>query len=297
MRAQMRLRAVGLVALSALAADALALAGNCTPALPALGCFDDSKGPHAVSVEQGEVGSVAECSFACGAAGLRLAGLTGNAGPPAVAYCYCGSAVDPSAVRAPDTDCDLPCPGGGAGSCGANYRMAVYNSTCTGPMPPPPGPGLNGTACSQPESAAWAFCNRSLTVEERVADLVSRLTLYEIGPQLTARHSPAIPRLGIPSYYWGLNFVHGITNPVDDGVLCVGERCATIFPAGAAQGASFNETAWRTMGVIGSIEMRALNNVQWGPAARPGVGMDALVSWGPTINLQRDPRWGRNQET
>ena len=164
-------------------------------------------------------------------------------------------------------------------------------------MPPPPGPGLNGTACSQPESAAWAFCNRSLTVEERVADLVARLSLYEIGPQLTARHSPAIPRLGLPAYYWGLNMVHGVTNPVDNGDLCVAERCVTIFPAGAAQGASFNATAWREMGRVAATEMRALNNIQWGPAARPGVGMDALVSWGPTINLQRDPRWGRNQET
>ena len=188
-------------------AAASRLAGNCTPVLPSLGCFDDTKGPHAVSASFGTVSSVAQCSFACGLAGFRLAGLTGNAGPPAVAYCYCGASVDPAAAPAPATDCSLPCPGGGGGggggSCGGDYRMAVYNSTCTGPMPPPPGPGLNGTACSQPESRAWPFCDKSLTVEERVADLVARLTLYEIGPQLTARHSPAIPRLGIPAYYWG----------------------------------------------------------------------------------------------
>ena len=276
---------------------AAAIAGNCTPVLPPLACFDDEKGPHALTVEMGTTQTVPACALACGSIGYRLSGLTGNAGPPAVAYCYCGDAVDPSAVKAPSGDCSLPCPGGGPGPCGANYRMSVYNSTCTGPMPPPPGPPLNGTACSQPESVAFAFCNRSLTTEERVADLVSRLTLYEIGPQLTARHSPAIPRLGIPSYYWGLNYVHGITNAVDGGDLCVGARCATIFPAGAALGASFNESAWRTMGVIGSTEMRAFNNVNWGPAARPSVGMDALVSWGPTFNLQRDPRWGRNQET
>jgi beta-D-xylosidase 4 len=274
-----------------------ALAGDCTPVLPALGCFDDEKGPHAVADEVGSAASVAGCVQQCGQLGYRLSGLTGNAGPPAQVYCYCGSAVDGNAVPAPAGDCSLPCPAGGAGTCGGNYRLAVYNSSCTGPMPPPPGPGLNGTACSQPESAAWAFCNKSLTVEERVADLVARLTLYEIGPQLTARSSPAIPRLGIPSYYWGLNMVHGVTNPVDGGVLCVAEKCVSIFPAGAAQGASWNATAWREMGRVAATEMRALNNLQWGPAARPGVGMDALVSWGPTINLQRDPRWGRNQET
>jgi hypothetical protein len=50
---------------------------------------------------------------------------------------------------------------------------------------------------------------------------------------------------------------------------------------------------WATTGV----EMRAFNNVNWGPVARPGVGMDGLTSWGPTINLIRAPNWGRNQET
>lgn len=74
---------------------------------------------------------------------------------------------------------------------------------------------------------------------------------------------------------------HGITNPVTGGVLCLPSgRCPTIWPAGAAQGASFNETAWNAMGHYGAVEMRALNNVNWGPAARPGVGMDALTSWG-----------------
>ena len=290
-------RAAATTALLLLACARGALAGDCVPVLPPLGCFDDAKGPHAVATAVGAAVSVADCVQHCGQLGYRLSGLTGNAGPPAVAYCYCGAALDAAAVPAAAGDCSLPCPAGGAGACGGDYRLAVYNSSCTGPMPPPPGPGLNGTACSQPESAAWAFCNRSLTVEERVADLVGRLTLYEIGPQLTARSSPAIPRLGIPSYYWGLNMVHGITNPVDGGVLCLAGKCVTIFPAGAAQGASWNATAWHEMGRVAATEMRALNNLQWGPAARPGVGMDALISWGVTINCQRDPRWGRNQET
>ena len=100
-------------------AAASRLAGNCTPVLPSLGCFDDTKGPHAVSASFGTVSSVAQCSFACGLAGFRLAGLTGNAGPPAVAYCYCGASVDPAAAPAPATDCSLPCPGGGGGGGGS----------------------------------------------------------------------------------------------------------------------------------------------------------------------------------
>jgi hypothetical protein len=75
----------------------------------------------------------------------------------------------------------------------------VYNVTCDGPLPPPPGPPLTGIACSQPESVGWAFCDKTQPLEARVADLVSRITLWELGPQLTARQAPAIPRLGIPS--------------------------------------------------------------------------------------------------
>ena len=224
-----------------------ALAGNCTAQLPFLACYDDAKGPHAVPTALGEAESVADCVSRCGALGYRLSGLTGNAGPPPVAYCYCGSSVDGAAVQAPAADCSLPCPaGGGAGAppCGGSYRLALYNSTCTGPMPPPPGPGLNGTACSQPESAAWAFCNKTLTVEERVADLVSRLTLYEIGPQLTARHSPAIPRLGIPSYYWGLNVVHGVTNPVDTGARWAASRQPKCARSTTSTGGPRHGLAW-----------------------------------------------------
>ena len=82
-------------------------------------------------------------------------------------------------------------------------------------------------------------------------------------------------------------------------MLCLDSvnRCVTIWPSGPGLGASFNATAMRLLGHTTGVEMRALGNVQWGPVARPGVGMDGLTAWGPTINLVRDPRWGRVQET
>jgi len=162
------------------------------------------------------------------------------------------------------------------------------------------GPPLaNGTACSQPEVRGLPFCDTTLSFGARATDLVGRIALAEMGPQLTARQAPAIPRLGLPSFYWGTNAIHGITNPVTGGVLCLATtgRCVTIWPSGPALGASFNASMWRLMGATTGVEMRALGNVQWGPVARPGVGMDGLTSWGPTINLVRDPRWGRIQET
>ncbi len=159
---------------------------------------------------------------------------------------------------------------------------------------PAPGP-----ACSQPEVQGLPFCDLQLSFAERAADLTSRLTLAEIGPQLTARFSPAIARLGIPAFYWGTNAVHGITNAVVGGEMCVPStgRCATSWPSGPSLGAAFNTSLYRLLGQTTGVEMRAFNNIQWGPAARGVDGMDGLSAWGPTINLVRDPRWGRIQET
>ncbi len=260
----------GLLVVSSLQFSAAQAPPSCQPVLPAVGCFDDSKGPHAVNVTLVDASSsltVPMCVAICTSVGYPLVGLTSHTTPSPQATCYCGLSIDPGAVPAPGPQCNLPCPGGGGGNCGANYRLEVYNTTCSGPLPPPPPPqpALTGPACSQPESVGWGFCNKSLTIDERVQDLVSRLYIFELGPQLTARSAPPIPRLGIGvGYYMGLNFVHGITNPVTNGILCTASgKCPTIFPAGAALGASFNASAWHAMGDIGGTEMRALNNVNW----------------------------------
>ena len=63
--------------------------------------------------------------------------------------------------------------------------------------------------------------------------------------------------------------------------------CITIWPTAVAMGASFNQTAWRAMGRATAGEMRGMNNVQWGAGARPDDGIDALIAWGPVINLVR----------
>ena len=86
--------------------------------------------------------------------------------------------------------------------------------------------------------------------------------------------------------------MHGITNPVNGGELCTpGGACATIWPSGPALGASFNASLFRAMAHNTGVEMRAFNNIQWGPRARnfSQSAMDGLSSWGPTVNLIRDP--------
>jgi len=120
-------------------------------------------------------------------------------------------------------------------------------------------------------------------------DLTGRLSLSELASQLQARSSSPIPRLGLPAFYWGTNQIHGIA-----GSHCrPSGRCPVSWPDGVAMAASFNATAWRLLGRTAGIEMRALYNLLFSESASPALG---LTSWGPTVNILRDTRWGRSQE-
>ena len=71
------------------------------------------------------------------------------------------------------------------------------------PVPAVPGEYVEGFACRDPDAVArYKFCDPSLSLEERLDDLVPRITDQEAGPQLTARQSPNVSRIGLPSYYW-----------------------------------------------------------------------------------------------
>ncbi|KAF7840741.1 putative beta-D-xylosidase 5 [Senna tora] len=130
------------------------------------------------------------------------------------------------------------------------------------------------------------FCDPSLPFQTRAADLVSRLTLQEKAQQLVNSAS-AIPRLGIPAYEWWSEALHGVSD------LGPGTRFdkrvpgATSFPAVILSGATFNQSLWFEMGRVVSTEARAMYNV----------GLAGLTFWSPNVNVFRDPRWGRGQET
>eukprot|EP00755_Sulcionema_specki_P029901 Sspe_Gene.93162::Locus_65868_Transcript_2_2_Confidence_0.667_Length_2346::g.93162::m.93162 len=138
-------------------------------------------------------------------------------------------------------------------------------------------------ACTLPSTTDLPFCNTKLPIDQRVADLVQRIELEESGQQLTARESPSIDRLGLPSYYWGTNAIHGIQN-----TQCVGELCPTAFPAPCALASTWNMTNVQKMGEIIGTELRGYFNSK---------NHNSLDTWSPTINLNRDPRWGRNVES
>jgi hypothetical protein len=221
------------------------------------------------------------CGLLCATNGFPILAATGHSTPYAAGYCYCGLALSPGVQPAPTANCSVPCPGNASEMCGGLGVSSVHTLSCDGPLPPAPvGPPLApGRACSQPETAGWLFCNASAPLEERVQDLVGRIALTEIGAQLTSRESPAIPRLGLPAFYWGTNAIHGIA-----GSYCVNQTCPSSWPDGVAMAASWNASAWRQMGATTGRELRALDNTVWSKQLAPAGG---LTAWGPTINLVR----------
>lgn len=134
-------------------------------------------------------------------------------------------------------------------------------------------------SCSQPP-----YKNPALSAEERAADLVSRLTLEEKAV-LMQNTSPAIPRLGIKAYDWWNEALHGVGRA----------GLATVFPQAIGMGASFNNELLLDVFTAVSDEARAKNT----EANKAGAlkRYQGLTMWTPNINIFRDPRWGRGQET
>jgi xylan 1,4-beta-xylosidase len=158
----------------------------------------------------------------------------------------------------------------------------------------PPNPFHIPRACEPPHDH-YPFCDASLPLDERLDDLIGRLTIDEKPYLLTARESPKgnISRLGIPEYDWGGNCMHGVESrcSAKDG------RCPTSFPNPNTLGPTFNRTIWKAMGAAIGLELRALwlqNVAENHEENLPHIGLDC---WSPNLNIVRDPRWGRNLET
>ena len=133
-------------------------------------------------------------------------------------------------------------------------------------------------------AASLPFQDPGLPIDQRVNDLVGRLTLEEkIGQMMNA--APAIPRLGIPEYNWWNECLHGVARA---GI-------ATVFPQAIGLGAAWDEDMQLRMATAISDEARAKHH----DFARKGKRLiyEGLTFWSPNINIFRDPRWGRGQET
>ena len=133
------------------------------------------------------------------------------------------------------------------------------------------------------EAPKPAYLDTSLPPEMRAADLVSRMTLEEKASQLVNQARP-IPRLNVPEYDWWSEALHGVIN-----------SGTTEFPEPIGLAATFDPAAIHRMGEVIGTEGR-ITHVQ---AVREHKNdfFTGLDFWAPNVNIFRDPRWGRGQET
>lgn len=144
-------------------------------------------------------------------------------------------------------------------------------------------------SCAPQEESAqveydFPFLNPSISADERAADIVSRLTIEEKALQLFNK-APAIERLGIPAYNWWNEALHGVAR--------AGK--ATVFPQAIGLAATFDEALIHEMAIAISDEARAKHHRFADENVRSIY--TGLTFWSPNINIFRDPRWGRGQET
>jgi len=132
--------------------------------------------------------------------------------------------------------------------------------------------------------AAVAYKDASLPIETRVDDLVSRMTLEEKVSQMM-NVAPAIERLDIPAYDWWNEALHGVARA----------GYATVFPQAIGLGATWDTDLMHQVADVISTEARA----KYHEAIRNNqhARYEGLTFWSPNINIFRDPRWGRGQET
>ncbi|MGC2829338.1 MAG: glycoside hydrolase family 3 C-terminal domain-containing protein [Candidatus Acidiferrum sp.] len=140
-----------------------------------------------------------------------------------------------------------------------------------------------GAAQQAPTNAP--FLNPKLPIEQRVDDLIARMTLEEKISQL-GHTAPSIPRLQVPEYNWWNEGLHGVARA---GI-------ATVFPQAIGMAATFDEPLMHQVSETISTEFRA----KYYATLHPDGSSDwyrGLTVWSPNINIFRDPRWGRGQET
>ena len=131
----------------------------------------------------------------------------------------------------------------------------------------------------------YPFRNTALSIDERVTDLVSRLTLEEKVLQML-NDAPAIDRLDVPSYNWWNECLHGIGRT---------EYKVTVFPQAIGMAAAWDDITFKQVAAAISDEGRAIYNDASSKGNR--AIYHGLTFWTPNINIFRDPRWGRGQET
>ena len=160
----------------------------------------------------------------------------------------------------------------------ASFLLTLFPGACFAQAPASQAPA------SQPPAAPAPYLDPALPLEQRVNDLVSRLTLEEKVAQMQDV-APAIPRLNIPAYNWWNEGLHGVARA----------GYATVFPQAIGLAATWDTDLLHRVADVISTEARGKYNdaIEHNDTGR----YFGLTFWSPNINIFRDPRWGRGQET
>lgn len=145
---------------------------------------------------------------------------------------------------------------------------------------------LIATGCAGMCAHEPLYLDESAPIKARVDDLLGRMTVEEKISLLRAT-SPGIPRLGIPKYYHGNEALHGVVRP----------GRFTVFPQAIALASSWNPGLMQEISAAISDEARARWNELDQGRLQTEQFSDVLTFWSPTVNMARDPRWGRTPET
>lgn len=143
---------------------------------------------------------------------------------------------------------------------------------------------LSGSIAASAQTYEHKFQDPRLSITDRVENLISSMSLEEKVSQLMYA-SPAIGRLGVPQYNWWNECLHGVAR----------NGRATVFPQAIGLAATFDTSLIYRVGRAISMEARAKYNVSVAQNMRERY--QGLTFWTPNVNIFRDPRWGRGQET
>ncbi|SMR48369.1 unnamed protein product [Zymoseptoria tritici ST99CH_1A5] len=255
---------------------------NYNASISYLGCHTDADtryldGPQ-ISIPQNDP---QVCANKCGYQGYKYS---------AVEYttqCFCGNVLSPDSTKLSESSCNYTCPGDSSAICGGTYVMNLYTISNPNPNPPPKHAKRSPVCLTDPFCASKA-CDTSLSQDERIAALLSQMTVEEKASNLV-NDALGIPRLGLPPYNWWQEALHGVA--ASRGVSFNSPNgsdfsYATSFPLPILTGAAFDDPLIYDVASIIGKEARAFGNY-----AQSGYDF-----WTPNINTFLDPRWGRGLE-
>ena len=243
-------------------------------------CYIDDD-QRVLAAKQAQDGAVTHewCASYCHVNNYNVAGVEDGD------QCFCADKLRDDARAAPAGDCSETCSADPDEACGGPWRIGVYQVNCSGaPIPRPRSPPYLNNPCQNASSPQFSlpWCNSTLPIDDRVRDMVSRLTLGEKIDALDTTQK-SLKSLGLNPYNWWSEGTHGISHVRNDDTTPY--ETNTAFPITTAM--SFNRSLWKATGNLIGREARAFMNA----------GNAWSTYWAPVINLAREPRWGRNIET